>query len=441
MFIGVPQFIAPHTPMDISCLGISDIDGDGANELLLAAQGSPHRVLKWQRGALRNSPIHFFEAHSHDALAMATADINGDGREELYLLNTAPQADQLLNFCDLRGPVNLLNTPAHRYPQSGRAVAAWDRRGTGRYNLVIAHDGQLLRCLECTVNGKLVDVAPGLNWNTVHSAQAFCIGPLHEERAEVFIVQANQANAFYTNAGRNIASELHLEDAAEFTCAGLALDADNDGRLDLVLANRDGVHRLMIRQPQGHFRDRATPAFAMPSHCIAVVAADFNNDGREELFFLNAGEPNRLFVQNAAGAWQWHDAGEAVEADAISSAMAVLDADGDGVLELLIAHRGERPLSMFKVPGAAEQNWLRILPRTRHGTPARGASVRLEADGRTQIRIIESGGQPGVVEPVAHFGLGSCASVERIRIQWPDGATQSLKNPAIRQLHDVPYPH
>src|SRR5207249_2863512 len=108
-----------------------------------------------------------------------------------------------------------------------------------------------------------------------------------------------------------------------------------------------------------------TPGLAFPSAAQTVVAADLDNDGHDELFFNNLGEPNRLFrVMAAPGGspdFDVHmlDPLDALEPDGLGTGAAVADIDGDGVLELLVAH-GEsapQPLSLFRSRAAAGHGW------------------------------------------------------------------------------------
>merc|ERR1711937_798477 len=117
--------------------------------------------------------------------------------------------------------------------------------------------------------------------------------------------------------------------------------------------------------------------------------------------------------------------GAALEREGYGTGAAVGDFDGDGLLELLVSHgeSASQPMSYFRPIGGAGNHWLRVLPRTAQGAPARGALVTLLAGGRRQIRVIDPGsGYLCQQEPVAHFGLALLTVVDRIEISWPDGA-------------------
>lgn len=114
------------------------------------------------------------------------------------------------------------------------------------------------------------------------------------------------------------------------------------------------------------------------------------------------------------------------------------DFDGDGMLDLILSH-GEsmaQPISIFKGTQVSQagtphvipirslptssvsllhpplqgtnNNWLRVIPRTRFGAFARGAKVVLfTRRSGAHLRIIDGGsGYLCEMEPVAHFGLG-----------------------------------
>jgi len=434
-------------------VAVADLLGSGAPQFVVCGDGGPNRVFAGVGGELLDRTPRALADDGRPSVAAAAADVDGDGFEELFVLNAhtsaspSRHAHRLFHRATDGHWHDLFADPTNRadcHSTGGRSVAAVDRRGSGRYGFLVAGVGTPMRFIERTADGHLADLAPALGLDAVTAGRSLWVGPLASDRPDVFCGNEGGANFLYRNTGcgtfLEIAAAVRLADAGERARWVAGLDADGDGHFDLAVANWDGPNRLLIRQSDGTFHDRATPAMAYPGPVHTLVAADFDNDGYEELFFHCQGEPNRLFRRSSDSRhllnWVLADVGAAAEPGGYGTGAAVADIDGDGRLELLLAHGGQvpQPLSLFKVDGG-DNHWLRVQPLTRFGAPARGAVVRLRAGGRTQIRVIDC-----QMEPVAHFGLGAVETVGEVRVTWPDGATAILSAPEVRRTIPALHP-
>ena len=107
---------------------------------------------------------------------------------------------------------------------------------------------------------------------------------------------------------------------------------------------------------------------------------------------------------------------------------------------MLIAHGDAKPLTLYRGP-ENDNHWVRVRPLTRFGAPARGAVVKLIANGRAQVRVICGGsGYMCQMEPIAHFGLGTGTTIDSITVTWPDGSSITILKPTIRQVLIAKYP-
>jgi hypothetical protein len=444
-----------HNPSQLYYgIAVTDIDDDGAFELIVAGFGGfPNLVLKWDGSSFRNVVSPALADVERQAIGVAACDIDGDGQEEIYILNTdtfAGQkrfADRLLDRVDgewtdlfsLSGNRHVLNLTA------GRSVVVLDRLSTGSYGFFVANYGGPLRLYELDEDGHLYDSAPAAGLDLVTGGRSAVALPLVTDHMDIFAGNEGGPNFLFCNRGDGtfdeLAKELGLDDHAQNARGLTVLDANEDGLFDLVCGNWEGPHRLFIHQPNGRFEDAAPREMAAPSRVRTVIAADFDNDGYEEIFFNNIGQPNRLFGRRG-GRWQAIEIGAALEPFGLGTGAAVGDFDNNGRLELLIAH-GEsaaQPLALYVTP-MNSNHWLRVLPLTIHGAPARGAVVVLEMFGRTQRRAIDAGsGYLCQMEPVAHFGLGGQTQINRVRVHWPDGASAMVNNPTCDQLLRVAHP-
>jgi hypothetical protein len=431
--------------------------------VVVAGFGGPNRVLVWSGDHLREAAPPELADEGRQAIAVAAGDMDGDGREELYVLNTdtfaGPKrfADKLFKKGADGAWEDLFERPENRGARNlaaGRSVAVIDRRGVGRYGFFVANYGRPMRLYELAPGGALADLAASLELARTAGGRGVLALPVFSANPDLFCVNEHGPNFAFRNRGQGtfeeVAEQLHLADHEEHGRGVTAVDVGGD--LGLVWGNWDGPHRFMVRRQNGTWRNRATPGFAFPSAVRTVIGADFDNDGNDELFFNNLGEPNRLFRVSASATADREggddlelsmlDVGEALDVDGYGTGATVCDIDGDGVLELIVS-RGEKaaqPLGVFKAR-SPHPNWLRVRPLTRFGAPARGAVVRAEYGGRVRVKGICGGsGYLCQMEPVAHFGLGQSHTVDRVTVTWPDGAAVVLLNPGGNTTVTVPYP-
>jgi len=243
----------------------------------------------------------------------------------------------------------------------------------------------------------------------------------------------------------NQAASLGIDDPNNTGRGTALLDSNGDGLIDIVYGNWNSQHRLYIQQRNGDsvsFTDQATSEMQVASPIRTVIVADFDNDGYEEIFWNNIPGENRLFRKLPTDSdWVRVNIGDAVEMDGYGTGGAVGDFDEDGMLELVVAH-GEsgplQPLSLYKASTGMNNHYIRILPKTEQGAPARGSRVDMTAGGRTQVRIIDSGsGYLCQMEPVAHFGLGQLLVADSVRITWTDGTTCDFQPSGVDRLITV----
>lgn len=451
MFIECSNLIAGNLPALSYGVAVADVDGDGQDEVIVAGYGGPNRVLKWGGQGLVDIAPPLLADAGRRAIGLACGDIDGDGREEIYILNSdgfsGPKqvSDRLLAcFGDRWIDLFALQenfAAANRF--AGRSVAVIDRAGTGRYGFIVANYGGPMRLYEMGARGRIVDVADEVGLDALTGGRSLLAAPILGERSDIFAGNEIGPNLFFRNQGDGtfveMADALGLSDAAQ-PARGVAL-VQGDGMFDIMLANWDAPHRLYQQRAGGGFADMAPPELARPSRARTVIAADFDNDGYEEIFINNLGEPNRLFAWRD-DRWTAIDVGDAALPAGLGTGAAVADLDGDGQLELLVAHgeQAPQPLSLF-IGEPRGNHWLRIRPLTLAGAPARGAVVRLWAGDRMQMRAICAGsGYLCQMEPVAHFGLGRLTGVERVEVRWPDGAVQRIEGPGICQTLIIPHP-
>ncbi len=437
-------------------IAVIDVDNDGEFEFFVAGYGCPNLVLKWNGQGFVNIADATLADANRQAIGVAGCDLDGDGREEIYVLNTDTFmgrkrfGDRLFGQFDGEW-LDLFSMPRNEMvinQTAGRSVAALDRDGDGRYGFFVANYGGPMRLYELNSDGILIDVAEETGVAMTTGGRSLICGPLVSERMDIFAANENGSNFLFRNQGdghfEEVAQQFGVDDPLEHGRGIALLDTYGGNRFSIVYGNWEGPHRLFRPSREGDYYEDITPlTMGYASTVRTVIAADFDNDGYEEIFFNNIGQPNRLFKwQPDQNSWASVSIGAASEPGGLGTGAAIGDFDKDGRLELLIAHgeMARQPLTLYQT-APNDNHWLRVQPLTKAGAPARGALVTLSAGGRTQRRIIDAGsGYLCQMEPVAHFGLGEISSIETVEIRWPDGRTSRVNAPESRQTLKVPYP-
>lgn len=480
-----------HNPTQLNYgMAVTDVDGDGDLEVVVAGYDGPNLVLKYDRTLNRlvniaiddsSSPYYTLRDRAGNAIGVTACDVDGDGREEIYFLNTnnaysgrATYSDKLFKFRngrfeDLLGDeLNVLRGVANH--MAGRSVACVDRKGTGRYSIYVANYASgsvgphsLLEMDEAASDVSkgiiaLSDVAAEAGVNKLTGGRGVVVGPiLSQSKSDVFCDNENGPNFLFKNNGDgtfvNMATQAGVEDRSQHGRGVALADFNGDGKTDIVYGNWNGPHRLYLQGSDSKFRNIASGGFAAPSPIRTVIAADFDNDKELEVFFNNiayrGNAPNRLFrVSRRADAdplISELNVGDAAEPQGRGTGGTVTDLDGDGQLDLLLAH-GEsvqQPISVFKVTQGSSNNWLRVIPRTQFGSFARGAKVTaFTRQSGAHTRIIDGGsGYLCEMEPVAHFGLGT-DEVTVLEVSWPDGSSisRTLQPGEMNSVVEVAFP-
>ena len=427
-------------------VAVTDIDSDDKFDFIVTGYRYSNLALSYKKKKLRNIINQkIFADKNRQAIGVAACDIDFDGKEEIYILNTDSYsgkkiyADRLLDandntFVDLfEDNINngVLNVTA------GRSVACVDRTGNGKYSVYVSNYGG--RSKFYTVDGKkIIDEAPMLNLDKITGGRAIVAGHILSERMDIFASNERGPNFLYKNINNkfvNVAKRYGVEDKNQNGRGTVLSDLLYRGKLDIISGNWQGYHRLYVLR-KNKFLDLMDFSFNRPSKVRTIISADFDNDGYDEIFVNNIGQSNRLFKMKENGLLEKIVLKDAALSNGFGTGAAVADVDNDGILELLISN-GEslkQPLSLFKANINFNFSYLRIKPLTEYNAPARGATVTLKSNLRTHAKTIDAGsGYLCQMEPVAHFGIRDNEKDFQIMIKWTDGTFHSFETKKLNR--------
>jgi enediyne biosynthesis protein E4 len=268
-------------------------------------------------------------------------------------------------------------------------------------------------------------------------------------KVDVFVANDLSANQFYRNLGGFRFSEQATESGLAASSQGGNLagmgtargDFDGDGRLDLAVTNFLGQATTLYHDHGGGlFSDRSTAtglaAATRQFLGFGLAALDANNDGRLDLVEANGHVSDyrpsfpyemraQLLLGDASGHFRdvSEQAGACWQVPRLGRGLAVADIDNNGRMDVLIAGQGA-PLVLFHNQAApAAGHFLTLaLDGVASNRDGVGAKVTVTAGGRSQVAARFGGGSYlSASDPRLHFGLGGASRADRVEVRWPSG--------------------
>ena len=431
-------------------IGVTDFNQDSQYEFIVTGFKYPNLALSYKEGKLENViKDNLFSDSTSSTIGVAACDVDRDGNEELYFLNTdtysgrKKYSDRLLKnssgkitdiFEDNVDP-NDLNLTA------GRSVVCVDRLGRGKYATYVANYGGPTRFYEFA-DDKIRDIAPSLGIDRITGGRAVIAGHILTKNMDIFAANERDSNFLYLNDNgkfKNVAKKYNIEDRFENGRGTTLSDVLYRGRLDIITGNWESNHRIFALD-EDKFEDISQEPFNIRSRVRTIISADFDNDGYDEIFINNIGQPNRLYKIMENGILKRINFTTGRLQNGYGTGAAVADIDNDGILELLIAHgeRKEQPLKIYKANINNKNKYLRIKPLNQFGAPARGATVTLKSNLRTHSKTIDAGsGYLCQMEPVAHFGIRRGEKNISVSIRWTNGSEVHINNVDANKVYTI----
>ncbi|MBK7214401.1 MAG: VCBS repeat-containing protein [Bacteroidales bacterium] len=170
---------------------------------------------------------------------------------------------------------------------------------------------------------------------------------------DLFVTSEQGSNRLFLNDGTahftDVTKASGLSSISGGMCASFS-DINNDGLPDLCVSFWYPCNRLYINESGSgkvHFRDitvQTDLSLATPSKSNAVVFADVNNDGNMDLFIANRNTPNKLYINPGNGMMQDQSSRYFQSKALMSNGAAFADFDLDGYQDLYLTNVGENIL-------------------------------------------------------------------------------------------------
>lgn len=424
------------------------------------------------------------------AMGVTVGDYNGDGFEDIYVLNFGHNVLYRNNgdktFTDVTDEAG-----AGLKPHVGAGASFFDMDGDSDLDLYVANyvnftydnhkpiviNGKKYQAgpayygfvpdvlLRNEGNGKFTDVSmeSGIGQTPAPSMATLATDFDDDGDIDIYVAVDTEANLLWRNDGHG-----KFEDVA--MVAGLACDFngrkqssmgidcadyDGDGRLDYIVTSYQSESPALYHNlGDGLFEDAGSVA-RLPSQLFAdvewgVTFSDFDNDADQDVFIAcghfdrieqiddrsSKKIRNYLLANDGRGRFAnvTSQAGTGLEPIESSRGACAEDFDNDGDLDLVVLNADTHP-TLMRNDTPSQGKWVE-LDLAMPGTPnpkAVGAKVVLKAAKNLQKKEIYAGrGYQSHFGTRQHFGLPMTATECQVEVHWPGG---DIENFPVNELN------
>lgn len=422
----------------------ADYDNDGWADLYVTAVG-PDKLYH-NTGKASFSDVSAIAGLGEDlwSTSCAFADIDNDGDVDLYVARYVDFSVQNNKYCTL---FEAVRSYCHPHVYNSVPDILYRNNGDGTFS-------------DITKDAGITKAGNGL---------AVVFGDYDDDGwTDIYVANDSTPNFLYHNKGKGIFEEVGFWAGVAVGADGKPLagmgtdmgDINADGLLDIFVTNLDGqTHSLYQNLGKGLFNNvtflSGVGEATLPYVGFGTAFLDYDNDGDLDLSIANGDvidnikrlrdstsyeQLNLLFRNDGAGKFisvgPASGAGFALKKP--SRALATGDFDNDGDQDIVVSNVGASTDLLQNVGGNRNNS---VLVRTIGSTSNRdgiGARLRLSVGSKTLRRDVKAGSSYLAQNDLrVHFGLGESQRADRLEIRWPNGTIETIENVRANQIITV----
>ena len=444
--------VTPVSGIEVSGYGMGgvagDVDGDGDLDLYVTAYGPNQLFENLGDGTFRDGTRSSGTGEERWSTSAAMADPDGDGDLDIYVANYvdfSPATNEICGDKERR-----LRSYCH--PDVYRPLADTYYRNDGRGRFVDATREAGFDVAPGNGLGVVFGDFRGTGWPDLYVANDMTPNFLFRNRLDGTF----EETALFTGTALS-------DQGAPEAGMGIAVgDVNGDGLTDFIVTHLDlETNAFYASSPSGVYVDRRFLSGVAPASALrvgfGVSLADFDQDGDLDLVVANGHiihniedwgrgttykQPNQVLENVGDG--RFRELPDAGLGEARSSrGLAVGDLDLDGDLDWVVSNSDDEA-EYYANETTGSGSWLLVAFGAEGGSGGApfgvGAAVRSLCDGRWQRREIHTGSSYlSQSQLAAHFGFGECRSLAQLEARVPGETPVRFKSvPTNRRILIAP---
>ena len=422
----------------------ADYDNDGWVDLYVTAVGPDKMYKNTGKNTFTDVSAASGLGEPLWSTSCAFSDIDNDGDVDLYVARYVDFSVDNNKFCTLFEAVR-----AYCHPHVYKSVPDVLYRNNG--------------------NGTFTDITQDAGVTKAGNGLGVVFSDYDDDGwTDIYVANDSTPNFLYRNKGKGVFEEVGLWAGVAVGADGKPLagmgtdigDINGDGMLDIFVTNLDGqTHSLYQNLGKGLFNNvtflSGVGEATLPYVGFGTAFLDYDNDGDLDLSIANGDvidnikrlrdstsyEQLNLLLRND-GTGKFTNVGPASGSGfalkKASRALATGDLDNDGDLDIVISNVGATADLLQNDGGNRNHSILVRTIGTASNRDGIGTRLKLFIGNKTLRRDVKAGSSYlGQSDLRVHFGLGDAQRADRLEIRWPSGAVESIENIQANQILTV----
>jgi enediyne biosynthesis protein E4 len=409
-----------------------DFDGDGDLDLYVLNYGPNEFFRNNSDGTFTDISAQTGLADARWSLSAAWLDYNNDGRPDVFVCNYLEYDEGKFRAFYAAsghpGPLSYKGQPDALYRNNGDGTFTDVAREAGVFNA----EGRGMSTMAADLN--------------------------NDGFLDIYVSNDAGANDYFENTGKGTFVNKGLELGLAFGEFGQGVssmgpivgDVDRNGLPDLFIPDMS-YSSLLVNE--GRFFEDWTTRTKLALACgqytgWGAAMFDYDNDGYLDLFIANGHalheftEEALLMRNNGSTPLEFIDvsktSGSYFREKYVGRGVACGDLDNDGDQDLVVCNLNDYA-RVLRNDGGNRQNWLTVSVKKANGrSDAIGTRVTAHVGSLRQIEdVVAVKGYLSQSDVRVHFGLGGASKVDLLEIRWPGGRVRQFRDVRANQFMKV----